>query len=52
MQLNLPHVRHVKQARMRAGVQMLFQHAERILHRHFIASKRHHARTKAHMQIK
>ena len=51
-QFNLPHVRHIKEPRMRSGVQMLFHHAKRILHRHVVASKRHHARAKAHMQIK
>lgn len=51
MQLNLPHVRHIKQTSMRSSVQVLFQHAEGILHWHFVAGKRHHARAKAHMQV-
>ena len=51
MQFHLPHVRHIKQTSVRSSVKMLFQHAKRILHRHFVASKRHHARAKAHVQI-
>jgi len=51
VQLHLPHVRDVEQPGVGAGVQMLLEYAKRILHRHVVASKGHHACAKAHMQV-
>ena len=39
----LAHMRHVEEAGPRAGVQMLGEDAGRVVHRHLIAGKRHHA---------
>ena len=49
---HLPHMRDIEQPRLRAAMQMLFEHAHRILHGHLVARKRHHLRAKRHMQIK
>ena len=50
VQADLAHVRYVEQARLFAGVLMLFHHAQRILHRHFVAGKRHQAGAKLQVQ--
>ena len=50
-QPQLAHVRHVEQAGGVAGMQMLGHQAVRVLHRHGITGKRHHARAEFHMQI-
>ena len=42
-QSQLPHVRHIKQAGGRAGVLVFGHQARRILHRHGVARKGHHA---------
>jgi hypothetical protein len=49
-QRHLPHVRNVEQPRALPGMQVLGQNALRILHRHGIAGKRHHARTELKVQ--
>ncbi len=48
---DLPHVRDVEQPGRRAGPKVFFQDAERILHRHIIAGKGHHAGGVGEMQI-
>ena len=49
-QPQLAHVRHVEQAGAAAGVQVFGHQSGRVLHRHGIAGKRHHARTEFYMQ--
>ena len=46
----LAHMRDIEQARLVAGVQMFFQHAGGILHRHLIAGERHHLAAQLEMQ--
>jgi hypothetical protein len=49
-QTQLAHVRDVEQAGGGAGVVVFGHEAGRVLHRHRIAGKRHHAGTELHMQ--
>ena len=48
-QEGLPHVRDVEQAGSGAGVQVLFEDAQRVLHGHLVARERHHLGTQRHM---
>ncbi len=41
-QAQLPHVRHIEQAGLAAGVIVFLENAGRILQRHFVACERHH----------
>ena len=50
-QAQLAHVRHVKQAGSLAGVVVLGQQTGRVLHRHAVAGKRHHAGAQSQMQV-
>ncbi|MCY1424468.1 hypothetical protein D9M71_402150 [compost metagenome] len=47
---DLAHVRDIEQAGRRAGVLVLLEHAERVLHRHVVAGEGHHARPEFEMQ--
>ena len=47
----LAHVRDIKQASGSAGMQVLGHQSSRVLHRHAVASKWHHARAKFYMQV-
>ena len=49
-QAELAHVGHVEQAGCRAGVQVLGQHAGRVLDRHVVAGERDHLRAQPTMQ--
>ena len=46
----LAHMRDIEQPGLLAGVQMLFQDAGGILHRHLIAGERHHLAAQLQMQ--
>ncbi|MDT4843046.1 hypothetical protein FQZ97_769640 [compost metagenome] len=47
---DLAHVRDVEQAGLLTGVQVLLEHAERVLHRHVVAGEGHHARAEFEVQ--
>jgi hypothetical protein len=47
---DLPHMRDVEQPGIGAGVKMLLHHAHRVLDRHVVTGKRHHARAEFEMQ--
>ena len=49
-QAQLAHVRHIKQASCSAGVVVFGDQTRGVLHRHAVASKRHHARAKLEVQ--
>ncbi|MNH24870.1 hypothetical protein D3C79_848260 [compost metagenome] len=49
-QADLAHVRNVEQAGLFTGVQMLLEHAQRVLDRHGVAGERHHARAQFQVQ--
>ena len=46
----LAHVRDIEQPGGSARVQVLFQNASRVLHRHLVAGERHHLGAELHMQ--
>jgi len=50
-QTQLAHVRHIKQAGGVARVFVFGHQAQRVLHRHAVASERHHARAQGDVQI-
>ncbi len=50
-QKHLAHVADIENPGMGPAMQMLFQHAHRILHRHVVAREGHHLRPKLDMQI-
>ena len=50
-QIDLPHVRDIKQARRRARVLVLGHQTRRVLHGHAVARKGNHARTEFEVQI-
>ncbi|MND64795.1 hypothetical protein D3C80_561410 [compost metagenome] len=50
LQDHLTHMGHVEQAGGGAGLKVFLQHAGRILHRHVVTGKRHHAGGKRKMQ--
>lgn len=47
---DLAHVRDIEQAGLLAGVQVLLEHAQRVLHGHVVAGERHHARAQFQVQ--
>ncbi|MCY1534441.1 hypothetical protein D9M68_698140 [compost metagenome] len=47
---DLPHVGDIEQAGLLAGVQVLLEHTQRVLHWHVVASERHHARAEFEVQ--
>jgi hypothetical protein len=47
---DLPHVRHVEQARRLSGMEVFLDDACGVLHRHVVTGKRHHAGTKFPVQ--
>ena len=51
-QPGLAHVRHVEQARVLAGPQVLLQHPVPVLHGHRVARERDHARADGDMRVK
>lgn len=50
VKLDLPHMGHIEQTRRVACMLVLLDDAVRVLYRHLVASKRHHARAKPQMQ--
>ena len=48
---DLTHVADIEQTRRCSGVQMLLQHPGRVLHRHLVARKGHHAAAEGDMKI-
>jgi hypothetical protein len=50
MQKRLAHMRDIKQARFFAGVQMFFDDARGVLHRHFVAGEGHDLAAQLDMQ--
>jgi len=46
----LAHMRNIKQPGLGAGVEMLFHHAHRVLHRHVVAGERDHLCAKLQME--